>query len=34
MANCPPKLNPKGDPNKYLSDKGSQRKVMFIACQE
>ena len=23
MANCPPKLNPKGDPKKYLSDKGA-----------
>jgi len=23
MAHCPPKLNPKGDPAKYLSDKGA-----------
>ena len=23
MQNCPPKLNPKGDPKKYLSDKGA-----------
>ena len=23
MAHCPPKLNPKGDPAKYLSDKAA-----------
>ena len=23
MARCAPKLNPKGDPNKYLSDKNA-----------
>jgi glycerol transport system substrate-binding protein len=23
MAKCPPKLNPKGDPKKYLSDKAA-----------
>jgi glycerol transport system substrate-binding protein len=23
MARCAPKLNPKGDPKKYLSDKGA-----------
>ncbi len=28
MANCPPKLNPKGDPNKYLSDKGAPWKKL------
>ena len=28
MANCPPKLNPKGDPAKYLSDKGAPWKKL------
>ncbi len=28
MANCPPKLNAKGDPNKYLSDKGAPWKKL------
>ncbi|WP_418317792.1 ABC transporter substrate-binding protein [Piscinibacter sakaiensis] len=28
MTNCPPKLNPKGDPNKYLSDKGAPWKKL------
>ena len=28
MANCAPKLNPKGDPNKYLSDKGAPWKKL------
>jgi glycerol transport system substrate-binding protein len=28
MAHCPPKLNPKGDPNKYLSDKGAPWKKL------
>ena len=28
MANCPPKLNPKGDPNKWLSDKGAPWKKL------
>ena len=28
MAHCAPKLNPKGDPNKYLSDKGAPWKKL------
>jgi glycerol transport system substrate-binding protein len=28
MATCAPKLNPKGDPNKYLSDKGAPWKKL------
>ncbi|MBA3598204.1 MAG: carbohydrate ABC transporter substrate-binding protein [Methylibium sp.] len=28
MAKCPPKLNPKGDPAKYLSDKGAPWKKL------
>ena len=28
MTNCPPKLNPKGDPAKYLSDKGAPWKKL------
>jgi glycerol transport system substrate-binding protein len=28
MANCPPKLNPKGDPNQYLSDKSAPWKKL------
>jgi glycerol transport system substrate-binding protein len=28
MANCAPKMNPKGDPNKYLSDKGAPWKKL------
>ena len=28
MAKCAPKLNPKGDPNKYLSDKGAPWKKL------
>jgi glycerol transport system substrate-binding protein len=28
MKNCAPKLNPKGDPNKYLSDKGAPWKKL------
>jgi glycerol transport system substrate-binding protein len=28
MARCAPKLNPKGDPNKYLSDKGAPWKKL------
>ena len=28
MANCPPKLNPTGDPNRYLSDKGAPWKKL------
>jgi glycerol transport system substrate-binding protein len=28
MANCAPKLNPKSDPNKWLSDKGAPWKKL------
>lgn len=28
MAHCAPKLNPRGDPNKYLSDKGAPWKKL------
>jgi len=28
MANCPPKLNPKGNPAKYLSDTGAPWKKL------
>ena len=28
MSNCTPKLNPKGDPAKYLSDKGAPWKKL------
>ena len=28
MANCPPKLNPKSDPSKWLSDKGAPWKKL------
>jgi glycerol transport system substrate-binding protein len=28
MARCPPKLNPKGDPNKWLTDKGAPWKKL------
>jgi glycerol transport system substrate-binding protein len=28
MERCPPKLNPKGDPNKYLSDKAAPWKKL------
>ena len=28
MVNCAPKLNPKGEPNKYLSDKGAPWKKL------
>ena len=28
MAHCAPKLNPKGDPAKYLSDKGAPWKKL------